>query len=157
MDRTEAKMILTEDVVKWARLALQLQRWDITIEWGRIEGECKSPDRFLRGLTRADPLYARAVIEIDEAGHDDADDLKQTFRHELLHIFHAEFALSRRQVAQAVDSTTLNIIDEAYEHCAEATLRQMEMNLDNALGLTFDPMIELAKQQHESVRTTTIR
>lgn len=127
MDKSTAKLII-DDRLKPMRNAMQLNQWTIDVVWGHIDGEAGGQ---VKGQCTADPKYMRASIELDPESHADEADLLRTLRHELLHIFHAEYQLYRRQVGHVVSDTTFDGLDEAYQQASERTVWMMEQMLDH--------------------------
>lgn len=155
MDRTEAKKIF-DDELKKLRWAMGLQDVDFEVYWGHIEGGVKSQvtdGQSIKGRCIADHCYLRAQIEIDENEHEDADDLRETLRHEMIHVLLMELELFRRQALSQLSDSACDALDYAWSHGIERTVGRIERMLDQGLGLTATKMIELSRKWNDEQET----
>lgn len=129
MDRSKARAIVKNTITKM-RWALQLDDWKIEIVWGRIEDSRIRVGNASYGRCTADPRYHRATIELDECQFDTKVELLRTLRHEMLHIYAAEFHTYRAQVHQLLDDKTAFALDEASDRGHEDVVRLIENMLD---------------------------
>lgn len=119
--------------------ALHLHTWHLTVEWGHITDKVK-------GRCSPDPCYHRVTIEIDPELVDDEADFLHTLRHELLHVFHAEMQLLRRQWELMLTECSSAVLLEALEHAIERLVYRMERMFDLGLKMTTQQMMERASE-----------
>ena len=138
MKLREAKKIANR-AIRVLRGAMYLNNWTINLEWRAL------PDNF-QGRITADARYRVAEIEIDNEKHDTEEDLLSTLRHEMAHIYHADFKLFERAVSHLVRDHELNALHEIFAHAQETTVTAIETMLESGLGLTPKRMIAQAER-----------
>jgi len=124
---------------KWApRLkdVFHLHTWHIKVYWETLEECCIAE-------CAADPDYHRASITIDPMKIVDEDHFIHVLRHEMLHIFHAETQLVRRQWERLLGRKDSRVLREALDHASERLVYRIERMFD--LGLRMSPR-ELAEK-----------
>lgn len=146
MDQSQARKIIHESL-KPLRWIMGLQDWTIDIEYCHIPSEGKAL------YTKADVLtvdsHKKAKIRIDPAQHDDPADLLRSFRHELIHMLHAEMQLFKRQAIELLgaEDKTDNALEHAWVIGVEALVRKVEEMLDE-LGYSPTRMARVAMAKH---------
>lgn len=128
MDESQVKAIVNANL-KQMRWALQLQDWDIEIEYRclghgtlTVKAECTPELRYLS-----------AVIVIDPAEAENEEGVLKSLRHELLHCLTAAMETYRKAVGQLLDDKVFNAIDELFRDACENTVRGIEQMLDYGL------------------------
>ena len=98
---------------------LSLTEWDIQIRYTKMEdgdlGECST-----------ETPHKMATIVVDVAKHKDAPHLLDTLRHEIIHIFHAQFEHHRSMAAKLAAPQMVEVLDELYMIGAEDIVLKME-------------------------------
>ena len=138
MKKTEARKILKESI-RGLRSAMSLQSWQINIEWRDMEAGNLA-------TCRTDARYRLADIEVDHSQHEDRAHLLSTLRHELMHIFHAEFKLFELGTSHLISKPARDSLGEVYNAAQEKTVAAIEAMLEQGLGLTPEKMIALTKR-----------
>lgn len=127
MDESKVREIVNVNVDGMC-CALALQDWRIDIEYTHCDRAT--------GTCTPEPVQRLATIEIDPAKCEDEGGVLGVLRHELLHIFTADFETYRKAVAQLVPDSTFNAIDEFFRFAVESVVHHLERAFD--LGLKID-------------------
>ena len=138
MKKAEARRLLKTSM-KWLRAAMMLGSWRINLEWVELP-----PGSLAR--VRTDARYQIADIEIDASQHEDEEHLLSTVRHELAHIFHADFKTYELTAAHHMSDPVRNSLEEVFDFAQEKTVTAIEAMLEHGLGLTPKKMISLARR-----------
>lgn len=134
MDHSKVREIVNAHI-KQMRWALQLQDWQIDVTHVHLDGDAI-------GDCRPEPTYRRAYIRIDSDKCDDVNEVLETLRHEMLHIFDAEMETYRKAVSQLISDETFNAIDEFFRQAVEGMVHRVERMLDHGLKIGAQEMCE---------------
>jgi hypothetical protein len=138
MTKREARKIALP-ALRWLRNAMMLNAWRINIDWVDLEP-------LMLGRCRTDARYRIAEIDIDYHAHDTEAHLLTTLRHEMIHIFHAEFKLFELATSHLISKPARESLGEVYGAAQEKTVAAIEAMLEHGLGLTPARMIALTKR-----------
>ena len=138
MDASAVRKIVEQNI-HWMRWACGLSGWTVDVAVKPLKGNTV-------GLCTAEPGYGRAAIDLDPAGHDSAEDVLWSLRHELMHILHIEFCEVGEMVREAVSQEAWNILSPAWARARESMVTAAERMLDNGLGLSPKAMMTAAKR-----------
>ena len=112
------KAVNSKFVDHWKNL-LSLTEWDIQFRYTKMEdgdlGECS-----------VEAPHKMATIVVDVVKHRDANHLLDTVRHELFHVFHAQFEHHRSAATKFLAPNAVELMDELYMLGAEDVVLKME-------------------------------
>lgn len=137
MDRSKVEAIVQEHGPNIAN-ALGLGRWSYVWTIGPINTPVVSTGESSPACCQTDPTYERHRIWIDPENHDDEDDVLESIRHEILHVFDSPFVLYRRTAREAIGGSNHDAWDSLEDidlHAREQLVLSLERMLD-AWGLT---------------------
>lgn len=119
MNEVKALKAVTKKFVDRWKYLLSLEEWDIQIRYTKMDdgdlGECS-----------AETPHKLASIVVDVAKHKDTNHLLETIRHELIHVFHAQFEHHRTVASKFAAPNVIEILDELYMIGAEDIVVKME-------------------------------
>lgn len=103
---------------------LGVPHWRIEVNYTRLDAADDGFQSILQ--VRRRPEYERATIDIDCHHVDDEKALAEYIDHELMHIVHSPFHLFYRLVWEMLPESKRGVLNEAYSHAEEMTVRNME-------------------------------
>jgi len=119
MNEDKAVKAVTQKFIDRWKYLLGLDDWSIIIRYTKMEdgdlGECS-----------VETPHKMATVVVDVAKHKNADHLLDTIRHELLHIFHAQFEHHRTLASKFAAPSMIEVLDEIYMIGAEDIVLKME-------------------------------
>jgi hypothetical protein len=133
---TEETRHIVETVIEQMRKDLRVDRWFITVEYCRIDGENAA-------TCTASPDYGRAVIEIDPEKHDEAFWLLFNLRHELIHVMLSDMNLYQEAVHDHVGEIEADVIDRIHTFACERNVAMVEQVLDRGYDIGLDRYMKM--------------
>ncbi len=134
LDHSYVRNVVNANIKKM-RWAMQLQDWQIDVTYLHLDGDAVAD-------CRPEPTYRKAYIRIDNDKCADTEDVLETLRHEMLHIFDADMETYRKAVAQLVPDDVFNALDEFFKQAVEGMVSRLERMLDDGLKIGVAEMCE---------------
>jgi hypothetical protein len=110
---------------------MQLQQWEIDVEYTRLED---AGDRCTIADCSVTPGYQHALVRIDPEHCTDPAGVQRALRHELLHILHADFITVFETAAEALPADVERCVRHVFHVAKESFVRRIENLLDYGLG-----------------------
>jgi len=89
-----------------------------------------------------DDPYLQGSLTIDPQQHYTEEEVLDSLRHELIHLFLAGFHTYRDQVGRCLDETTMKALDVQFFKAIENGVEQVESALDHGLRLPVEKMVK---------------
>lgn len=142
MNLSDCKQVV-QAAISPMRHAMSLQSWRVTVNYIRFSG-----DDGTLAQVHADHRYMRATIDIDYDRHESAAEVLRSLRHELLHLFHADFGLYREVVGKAAESDVFETMEPIHNAACERTVAALERMLDFC-GMTPQALVKIGKRKSD--------
>jgi len=118
VDASKVQRIVAKNLEEM-RDGLGLVHWKVRIE-------VKSNSNEDQGTCRPMPGYNKATITIDNERHESEEEVLDTLRHELLHLYGAEMWLLWEMVESICGKETSDQLTPMFHHMAESLVRRLE-------------------------------
>lgn len=135
--------------------ALQLIDWTITLHFDSITSD--DPTFRSSATCHTQAGYKRASITVDVHNIADVDESLWVLRHELLHVWHAEFVEYRGQIAKLLDDDAYNATNQSWHYAAERFVNRAESFFDHTIGWNPRALVKAgqAKLDHHYGKPST--
>lgn len=144
MDKSQCKAII-DGHIKQLRFAMGLQSWKVSFIYDHCGGAAKDGFATRAHVVRRGEYY-QASITVDPAEFNTQHEVLKALRHELLHLFHAEFDTYDQVVQRALSENGYAGLEPVRILAIERLVYCIESLLDYN-GLTAEKLMDISRKR----------